>query len=137
VLRLEPIINGMIDKFCARMDAFKQSGEPMPLDLAYRCLTTDIVTRYALNKSWDHLDSDDFSPKWFETIKATAGMGHLIKQANWIVPLCRALPDSVMSRLSPDMMLIFEWQRVIHDTFLFGLKLLTASGSRTPRPKSN
>ncbi|KAL5325161.1 hypothetical protein ACEPPN_006284 [Leptodophora sp. 'Broadleaf-Isolate-01'] len=111
ILRLEPIINGMIDKLCTRMDIFKKSGEPMPLDLAYRCLTTDIVTRYALNKSWDYLDSDDFSPKWFQTIKATAEMGHLIKQANWILPVVRALPDSIMSRLSPDMMLILDWQR--------------------------
>ncbi|KAL2062093.1 hypothetical protein VTL71DRAFT_6359 [Oculimacula yallundae] len=111
ILRLEPIINGRIDKLCSRIDAFKCSGEPMTLDLAYRCLTTDVVTKYALNKSWDYLDSEDFSPKWFETIKATAGMGHIIKQANWIFPVVRALPDAVMSRLSPDMMLILDWQR--------------------------
>ncbi|CZT10519.1 related to cytochrome P450 CYP3/CYP5/CYP6/CYP9 subfamilies [Rhynchosporium agropyri] len=111
ILRLEPIINGMIEKLCSRIDRFKTSGEPMPLDLAYRCLTTDVVTKYALNKSWDYLDSENFSPKWFETIKATAGMGHLIKQANWILPVVRALPDSVMSRLSPDMMLILDWQK--------------------------
>jgi len=104
----------MIEKLCVRIDAFKASGEPMPVELAYRCLTTDVVTLYALNKSWNYLDSPDFSPRWFRTIKATGEMGHVIKQANWILPVVRAMPDWLMARLSPDMMLILDWQKVSH-----------------------
>lgn len=119
IQRLSPLITTKIAKFCARIDAFAASGQPMPLNLAYRCLTTDVVTLYGLNKSWDYLDSEDFSPRWHETIRATATMGHLIKQANWILPLVRALPNAVMRVLSPDMMLILEWQKVCITTIYF------------------
>jgi len=62
----------MIEKLCGRIQEFRKSGQPMSMRQVYMCLTTDVVTLYALNRSWNHLDSPDFSPVWVETIKATA-----------------------------------------------------------------
>jgi hypothetical protein len=84
----------------------------MPIRLAYQCLTTDIITLYAFNKNAGFLDTLDFSPRWFETIKATAETGHLIKQFPWLLALLAALPDWAISRLSPDIMLILQWKKV-------------------------
>lgn len=114
ILRLESTIFVIIEKLCARIDGFKMSGLPVPVQLAYRCLTTDIVTLYSMNRSWDYLDSADFSPLWFQTIKATGEIGHILKQLPWLLPLFQSLPDWVISKLYPDMLLVLEWQRVGH-----------------------
>ena len=82
----------------------------MPMRSVYMCLTTDVVTLYALNHSWNHLDSPDFSPMWVETIKATAAAGHLMKQAPWIFPVIRALPRAIVKWMDPRMLLLLEFQ---------------------------
>jgi len=112
IFRLEPVIFPMIEKLCVRIDQFKQTGLPMPIRLGYQCLATDIITRYAFNKDGKFLDSPDFSPCWFRTIKATAESGHLIKQFPCLLSVLAAFPEWAMSRLLPDIMLILKWQQV-------------------------
>lgn len=94
----------------------------MPIRLGYQCLATDIITRYAFNKDGKFLDSPDFSPCWFRTIKATAESGHLIKQFPCLLSVLAAFPEWAMSRLSPDMMLILKWQQV-NPPFAYDLTL--------------
>jgi len=112
ILRLEPVISRMIEKLCTRIDDFKGSVSPFPLRLGYQCLTTDVITLYAMNKSWNFLDSPYFSPRWFDTIKATGEMGHLFKQFPWLLPIFHKLPEWMVSVLSLDILLILQWQKV-------------------------
>ncbi len=112
ILRLEPVIHEMIDKLCNRLDEYKMSGLPMPIRLGFQCLTTDIITLYAMNKSWDFLDSPDFSPGWHETIKVTGEMGHVLKQAPWLFPLVKSLPVWIISMFSKNLGLILIWKKV-------------------------
>lgn len=102
----------MIEKLCNRIEEFQKSGQPMPMRQVYMCLTTDVVTLYALNRSWNHLDSPDFSPFWVETIKATAGAGHLMKQFPFVFPVIRALPRWVVGAMDPGMNLLLDFQEV-------------------------
>ncbi len=64
IARLQPMLTFMIEKLCSRIEEFRKSGQPMPMRQVFMCLTTDVVTLYALNRSWNHLDSPDFSPVW-------------------------------------------------------------------------
>lgn len=112
ILRLEPMVQVLVEKLCGRIDEFKQSGQPTPMRLAYQALTTDVVTAYALNKSWNHLDSPDFSPEWVATVKATADMANLMKQVPWLFGIVNALPDSVIEAVFPGMLLLINWRRV-------------------------
>jgi len=102
----------MIEKLCGRIQEFRKSGQPMSMRQVYMCLTTDVVTLYALNRSWNHLDSPDFSPVWVETIKATAAAGHIMKQFPWIFPVIRALPRRVIGAMNPVMLLLLDFQDV-------------------------
>jgi hypothetical protein len=75
----------MVEKLCSRIEEFKLSGEPMSMRPAYMCLATDIVTLFAVNHSWGHLDSPAFSPLWVETIHSIAAAGALMKQFPWLL----------------------------------------------------
>ncbi|KAG9232265.1 cytochrome P450 [Amylocarpus encephaloides] len=111
IFRLEPTINGLVEKLCSRFDEFKKSGQPIPLRIAYSCFTTDVVTLYSLNKCWNFLDDPEFSPVWCATIKATADMGNLMKHVPWLFGVIMSLPDAVISIIFPDMMLLINWRR--------------------------
>lgn len=106
------MLHYMIEKLCGRIDEFKKSGQPMPMRQVYMCLTTDIITLYALNRSWNHLDSPDFSPFWVETIKATSGAGHFLKQFPFMYGVIRALPHSVVGAMNPGMLMLLKFQQV-------------------------
>jgi cytochrome P450 len=110
--RLEPMLTYMIDKLCGRIDEFQKSGQPMEMRRVYMCLTTDVVTLYSLNKSWNHLDSPVFSPLWVETIKALTIAGITFKHLPWILPLTRLIPRELIRKLDPGMVMLLEWQDV-------------------------
>ena len=102
----------MIEKLCSRIEEIRKLGQPLQLRQAYMCLTTDIITLYALNRSWNLLDSPDFSPFWLETIQATEAAGHLLKHFPFLLSTFRALPYSVVGMINPGMLMLLEWQNV-------------------------
>jgi hypothetical protein len=112
VARLQLMLTHMIEKLCNRIEEFRKSGEPMLMRRVYMCLTTDIVTLFALNRSWNHLDSPDFSPIWVETIKAIAAAGNFMKQFPWLFKVMEALPRSIVGAMDPGMPLLFEFEDV-------------------------
>ncbi|KAF8858393.1 cytochrome P450 [Acephala macrosclerotiorum] len=115
IYRLQPMLTHMIGKLCTRIDEFQKSGQPMPMRQVYMCLTTDVVTLYAVNKSWNHLDSPEFSPLWVETIKAICVAGALIKQFPWVLPLVRLVPRPVLQKLDPGMAMMLGSQGLIQE----------------------
>jgi hypothetical protein len=123
VARLQPMLTQMIEKLCNRIEEFRKSGEPMLMRRVYMCLTTDIVTLFALNRSWNHLDSPGFSPMWVETIKAIAGAGNFMKQFPWLFKVMKALPRNIVGAMNPGMLLLFEFE----DVCTYVLAFLTLS----------
>lgn len=106
------MISYMVEKLCGRIEEGRKSGQPLPMRQVYMCLTTDIITLYALNRSWNHLDSPDFSPFWVETLKATVEVASLAKYFPWTLPLTQALPMSAVKAMNPGMAMLFEFQHV-------------------------
>ncbi|TVY80571.1 Cyrochrome P450 monooxygenase [Lachnellula suecica] len=110
VQRLEPRISQMIEKLCSRIDEFKRSGQPVPMRLAYSCMTTDLITLYAFDAHSKHLDDKDFSPEWNKTIGSVTALGNTMKQIPWVYTMVDFLPDSVVAALSSDMARLIDWQ---------------------------
>jgi len=137
ILRLEPTISSMVEKLCGRIDEFKRSGQPMPLRLAYSCLSTDIVHLYAFNIFSNYLDSQDFSPRWNDTITSIGKVSNFMKQFPWLYKVFQSLPDSIMSALSPDMVLILDWQNVSNDLEGYTNTLLTLPATETSMSTNN
>jgi hypothetical protein len=102
----------MIEKLCGRIEESRKLGQPMPMREVYMCLATDVITLYALNRSWNLLDSPDFSPFWLETIQATETAGHFLKHFPFMLNIFRALPYRPIAAINPGMLLLLQWQKV-------------------------
>ncbi|KAF4632094.1 hypothetical protein G7Y89_g6036 [Cudoniella acicularis] len=88
ITRLQPVMASLVEKFCARVQDFKISGQPVN----------------------NHLDSADFSPMWCETVKNTAAMTKWTKQFPWLFPIFKALPDKAVGVLNPGLLLVLNIQ---------------------------
>lgn len=106
------MLSHMVEKLCGRIEELRVSGQPIPMRHAYMCLTTDVITLYAMNRSWNHLDSPDFSPFWVETLKAVTEAAAITKYFPVILPLMQALPMRVVRKLDPGMAMLFDFQHV-------------------------
>ena len=112
IFRLQPIITSLIEKLCTRIDECKDAGQPVNMRLAYMCLTTDVITSYALNRCWNHLDIPDWSPLWCKTIRETGEMSKWLKQFPWMWKIMKGLPENIVGALNPGLILVLEMQNV-------------------------
>ena len=55
VSQSQDLIRSKVERLCSRITEFQATKQPINLSLAFRCLTTDVVTQYALSKSYDLL----------------------------------------------------------------------------------
>ena len=102
----------MIEKLCNRIEEFKESGEPLSMRPVYMCFTTDITTLFVVNRSWNHLDSPDFSPMWINTIQAIVETGVLMKHFPWLLSILPLLPKSVIGLIEPGLLILDDFQNV-------------------------
>lgn len=84
----------------------------MPIRSLYMCLTTDVITLYALNRSWGHLDSPDLSPLWVQTIESVVKVGALVKYFPWIQTFAEALPMHWIKKMDPGMFMMLDYRLV-------------------------
>jgi hypothetical protein len=79
-----------------------QRKEIVNIGAAYYALTLDVITDYAFGKSWDCLESPDFSPEWERIITAVLQTTPIAKQLPWSNSFMRRLPAAARKRLTPD-----------------------------------
>ncbi|PVH77446.1 cytochrome P450 [Cadophora sp. DSE1049] len=115
ISRLEPMMSHMVEKLCGRIDECRKSGTPMEMKAVYMCLTTDIITLYAMNRSWNYLDDPDFSPFWVDTMHGVIQTAAYAKYFPWILPLTQALPLSLIRAMNPGMGMLFDFQQKVQD----------------------
>lgn len=112
VARLEPMIHSVVEKLCRRLTEFESSQKPVNLGFAYAALTMDIITEYSFAKSFNNIDAPDFAPEWPAVIDAVSEASHLNKQFGWLLPLMKMMPESMVARLNPQMLLLINFQKV-------------------------
>lgn len=105
------MLHSMIDKLCGRIDAERKLGRPISMRRVYLCLTTNIITLYGLNHSWNLLDTPDFSPAWLEMIQSSQATLHLLRHFPFILSFFLALPDTVLRFINPGAHMIMQWRR--------------------------
>jgi cytochrome P450 len=131
VTKLEPIIHSKIEKLVAQLLGHVGSGEPVVLNMAFSCLTTDIVTEYAFAKSYDFLNSPTFEPNFHRAIVAGSDMGPWIKQFPWLMTLMNKLPKSVVMKINPEAAVYVGFQDDIRRQIRQAQDLI-ASGVKPP-----
>ncbi|KAF5879051.1 putative cytochrome p450 protein [Botrytis fragariae] len=113
IKKLEPMLLDMLDKLCGRIEEFKEKGEKLDMRVVYQCFITDVITLYALNRSWNHLDSPNFSPLWVETIAETVKLGHLLTQFPILLPISLGLPRWFLKVTKPGFALLMDFRKAI------------------------
>ncbi|KAI1380471.1 putative cytochrome P450 [Hypoxylon crocopeplum] len=111
VTKLEPIIHDKIDKLCHQLSTHIGNNDPLQLNMAFSCFTTDVVTTYAFAKCYDFLADASFERNFHAPIVAGTDLGPFIKQFPFIFPLMQSLPDSWVTALNPQMGIYLQFQR--------------------------
>ena len=84
----------------------------MDIGNAYAALTLDIITEYAFAKSYECLGRPDFAAEWPKLIQATSAQSALNKQFPSILKIMKMMPESLVEKLNPEMMLLINFQKV-------------------------
>ena len=102
IATLEPLIHTQLEKLSNRIDSFVESGKVLTIGIAYAAFTMDVITDYAMEKSYGNLDFEDFNQGMANATKKFGKIWHLGKHATWFVPLFSKIPASIIKRLDPD-----------------------------------
>jgi cytochrome P450 len=111
IRKQESAIKALVDKLCRRLEELKNTGQPLNIEHALTCYTTDVITNYSMGDGYHYLDAPDFIPRWHGTLTGTAKTMVFIRPVAWALPLLLALPERVTAWLNPGMELFFDFQR--------------------------
>ena len=89
----------------------KESQAVLNLRNLFTCLTTDIITEYALARSYDLLSTPDLSPKWRQTFESGLRKVHCFKHFPWLWRIVHSVPDRLITAVSPDFQLTLDFER--------------------------
>jgi hypothetical protein len=96
ILELEPLIHILIDKLCARIQAYSGTGKPLNLGEAYTALTVDIITEYCFASPNGSLDDPNLGRDWHRALMDVSALVHVNAHFPWLVPLIRGTPEWVL-----------------------------------------
>ena len=130
VVRLEGVIQPLVDKLCSRVQEFRKSKELLNLNYAFAALTTDVITLYCFGKSYDDLGKPEFAEQMCKTVLDFGEMILTMKHAPWIMTIMQSLPDWLTIKLNGQMKVVIDMQNVGY-MYLF-LQIFTGSVSSFP-----
>lgn len=96
-----------VERLCARITAFAESGSRFDLGAAVAAVAKDVATEFLLGKSYDSIGADDFDAN---LVVATAGAGSMWrtgKFVRWFSPLLQGIPPEWMVKIADPVMAQF------------------------------
>lgn len=112
IASLEPLIQSIVEKLCARLEEYRLSRKVLPIRHAYQCLTCDVIMEYALAINDGNIDHPEFNPALHETIKKVGEMGHYMKLIPGVQKVLPLIPPWLLVRLVPAMSSMVDLQEV-------------------------
>jgi cytochrome P450 len=109
VLKLEPMVKDMVEKLCARLDEFRDTGRPVNMRNATAALAMDVVTQYAFAKPYASLDDENFAPHWPVAVDALQESTYLNVYFPKVARIMRSLPVWALKRLHPRTASVVEY----------------------------
>lgn len=65
-------------------------------------MAIDIISDYAMARSFDYLDREDLGRPWIDMINHATEAAYLTCQYGWLLPLMKSLPFKLAKWLVPD-----------------------------------
>ena len=99
-----PFIQTQVEKLCARIEEFAESGAVLPIGNAFSAFTMDVVTEYVLESSYGNLDHPDFNRAVCDVVKAVGPVWRVGKHITFVPKLFEMTPLWAVKRLAPDVL---------------------------------
>jgi hypothetical protein len=112
IIKFEPFIQEKVDIFHRILREYEKVGTVLALDRAAAALTGDIMSEFAFAKSFNTLESKDFSESLHDAIMASVRSAHVLPQFPWLLPLLNRLPSNVVAKLQPNLAQLFHIGKV-------------------------
>lgn len=109
VLDLEDILQAKAKKLCDRvareLAEVPANGTRPSVDLraGTRAISIDVLTEYAFNDCWNHLDAPGFHAWFSEAVRDTGVMWMTFQQFPFMLRPMQLLPESIARKMSPAM----------------------------------
>jgi cytochrome P450 len=98
----EPMVLNRVSRLCNRMKECKKRSEPINFTNAYRCLSVDTVSSFALPEPRNMLDSPDLGKAFARVIRNFSRLITYQRHLKIVFPLLTSIPDWVMLRMDTD-----------------------------------
>jgi cytochrome P450 len=106
VTALQPLIQELVDKLCARFEKIRGTDEVVPMECAFDAFTMDVITEYSLDTSFGYLDVPGWNSDFRELERAFGEMGYRQKIFPAFVTMLRGLPNRLVLLMNPNMALL-------------------------------
>ncbi|KAI0408575.1 cytochrome P450 [Xylaria palmicola] len=111
VMRLQPVIQERLDVMLRRMNEFKNTGEVLNVSYMFSALGNDVVSIYSFARCDYRLETPDFDPSSRDAALVGLNAINVMKHIPWVYDVMKALPDSFVQWLQPDMASFLELRR--------------------------
>ncbi|MCJ1266070.1 hypothetical protein MMC22_005952 [Lobaria immixta] len=119
IRRLEPMVRDVVAQLLTRMDVCGKSREVMSMNMIFKALTSDIITRYSFGKSTNFVTREDYNRAYFGTTDHLLDFIHWFFQIGWLSSFLSSLPIAITIRLMPGLACLFklrlEWKCQIEE----------------------
>ena len=99
ILALEPVIQRKVNKLVKRMGNLAETRQPLGLEPACSALSMDVIGEYALGKSFNFLDQEDFNEQYYDVLRNVGPMWHMSKPFPWLPSMLQSLPTWLIRKI--------------------------------------
>lgn len=118
------------DRLVERMLECKAADKPVPLFLAYRCLTADLISEYIFGRQLGLVNREDFGKAFYVSWRSLWDLSPVIRQLPWMMKVMLGLPRWVTAVASPKALEVLDMQAQIDQWTLEALQ----NGGKTEDP---
>ncbi len=108
----QPVIREKLDILCSKIDKYVAGGHPFAINRALTAFSGDVITTYVFGQSYQHLESPDFKETFQEPFMAASEVGHVALQFKWLYPLMQSLPEWLVLKMQPQILLVLQLAKV-------------------------
>ncbi|OTB00292.1 hypothetical protein M426DRAFT_267883 [Hypoxylon sp. CI-4A] len=127
VSKLEPMILDKVEKLCQQLGTHIGDENPVRLEMAFSCFSTDVVAAYSFSKSYGFLEDASFEHNYRLPMAGGLRLTVYFKHFPFIIPFMKSLPDLWVAASMPRMSAYFQYQRSFRDQ-IAELKIQKESG---------
>ena len=84
----------------------------IPLAIALKAATADIIHSYSFGESSNYIARDDYNALFFQAIDPLLSFAHLFTHIAWLCPLMEKLPRKIAAGINPGLASLYDMEDV-------------------------